>query len=169
LNVVELHLPPLRERRDDIQLLAKHFLRVAAEQFNKRVVKFSQSALHALDEYAWPGNVRELENVVQRAAVLCDGHSIETWHLPSLIQGSGGTGENLNFVQSYEQEVLQFKRRLILRTLKQCDWSKAETARTLGVARGYLHRLINQLDIREEDEVDLPVTNEMAFPSKRVM
>lgn len=166
LNVVQLHLPPLRERRDDIQLLAQHFLQVAAEQFKKRVQKFSKSALNALDEYAWPGNVRELENVVQRAAVLCDGHSVETWHLPSSVRG---TGENLSFVQSYEQEVRQFKRRLILRTLRQCGWSKAESARTLGVARAYLHRLINQLDIREADEPDLPVVNELPLPPKRVM
>jgi transcriptional regulator with GAF, ATPase, and Fis domain len=75
----------------------------------------------------------------------------------------------LSFVQSYEQEVRQFKRRLILRTLRECGWSKAESARTLGVARAYLHRLINQFDIREADEPDLPVANELPLPPKRVM
>jgi DNA-binding NtrC family response regulator len=166
LNVVQLHLPPLRDRRDDIHLLAQHFLQVSAQQFNKRVKKFSKSALHALDEYAWPGNVRELENVVQRAAVICDGHSVELWHLPSSVRDSG---ENSSPSQSYEQEVRQFKRRLILRTLRQSDWNKAESARTLGVARGYLHRLINQLDIRESEEPNLLVANELPLPTKRIM
>ena len=166
LNVVQLHLPPLRERRDDIHLLAQHFLQVSAKQFNKRVNKFSRFALHTLDEYAWPGNVRELENVVQRAAVICDGHTVELWHLPSSIRG---TGENSSLSQSYEQEVRQFKRRLILRTLRQSGWNKAESARTLGVARGYLHRLINQLDIRESEEPNLLETKEHSLPPKRIM
>jgi DNA-binding NtrC family response regulator len=166
LNVVQLNLPPLRDRRDDIHLLAQHFLQMAAQQFNKSVKKFSRAALHALDEYAWPGNVRELENVVQRAAVICDGNSIEIWHLPSSVRG---TGENSSFSQSYEQEVRQFKRRLILRTLRQSAWNKAESARTLGVARGYLHRLINQLDIRESEEPNPLLAKELPMAPKRIM
>jgi transcriptional regulator with GAF, ATPase, and Fis domain len=166
LNVVQLHLPPLRDRRDDIHLLAQHFLQVAAQQFNKRVKKFSKAALHALDEYAWPGNVRELENVVQRAAVICDGQAVELWHLPTSVRG---TGETLSFDQSYEQEVRQFKRRLILRTLRQTGWNKTESARTLGVARGYLHRLMNQLEIRESEEPNLLVANELPLAPKRIM
>jgi DNA-binding NtrC family response regulator len=150
LNVVQLHLPPLRERRDDIPLLAHHFLQVAAQRFTKKVKKFSYSALRALDEYAWPGNVRELENAVQRAVILCDGHAVEPWHLPVAIRSTDDEVSGLD--RSYEQEVRQFKRRLVLRTLRQCGWSKAESARILGVARGYLHRLINQLDIHEADE-----------------
>jgi DNA-binding NtrC family response regulator len=156
----------LRDRRDDIHLLAQHFLQVAAQQFNKRVKKFSKAALHALDEYAWPGNVRELENVVQRAAVICDGQAVELWHLPTSVRG---TGETLSFDQSYEQEVRQFKRRLILRTLRQTGWNKTESARTLGVARGYLHRLMNQLEIRESEEPNLLVANELPLAPKRIM
>ena len=155
LNVVQLHLPPLRERRDDIPLLAHHFLQVAAQRFTKKVKKFSYSALRAMDEYAWPGNVRELENAVQRAVILCDGNAVEPWHLPAAIRSSDETS---SMDRSYEQEVRQFKRRLILRTLRQCDWSKAESARVLGVARGYLHRLINQLEIHESDEPEIVVS-----------
>lgn len=149
LNVVQLHLPPLRERRDDIPLIAHHFLQVAAQRFTKKAKKFSYSALRSLDEYAWPGNVRELENAVQRAAILCDGHSVEPWHLPAAIRSAD---DSASVERSYEEEVRQFKRRLILRTLRHCGWSKAESARVLGVARGYLHRLINQLEIRESEE-----------------
>jgi DNA-binding NtrC family response regulator len=153
LNVVQLHLAPLRERRDDIALLAQHFLNLAAQRFDKKVKKFSSSALHALEEYSWPGNVRELENAIQRAAILCDGHGIETWHLPSEIR-SASADEPILLERSYEHEVRHFKRRLVVRTLRQCNWSKAETARTLGIARGYLHRLINQLDITEAEDLD---------------
>src|ERR1700690_3540060 len=131
LNVVQMHLPPLRERRDDISLLAQHFLQTSSEQFNK--------------------NVRELENPVQRAVVLSEGQTVDVWHLPGGIRSSPSEPV---LIRSYEEEVRQFKRRLLLRTLQECGWRKAESARTLGVARGYLHRLINQLELRQtEDEV----------------
>jgi DNA-binding NtrC family response regulator len=149
LNVVQMHLPPLRDRRDDITLLAQHFLRDSAEQFKKKSRRFSQMAVHALEEYRWPGNVRELLNAVQRAVVLSEGQTVEVWHLPTAIR-KGIDGPEFN--RSYEEEVRQFKRRLVLRTLRECGWRKAETARTLGVARGYLHRLINQLGIDQGDE-----------------
>ena len=155
LNVVQLHLPPLRERGDDIPLLAHHFLQAAVKRFTKKAKKFSYSALRAMDEYSWPGNVRELENAVQRAAILCDGNAVEAWHLPAAIRTSDETS---TMDRSYEQEVRQFKRRLILRTLRQCEWNKAESARVLGVARGYLHRLIHQLDIHESDEPEIVVS-----------
>lgn len=166
LNVVQLDLPALRERRDDIHLLAQHFLQASAQQFKKKVTRFSQAALHSIIEYSWPGNVRELENIVQRAVVLCDRDSIENWHLPSTIRNKG---EDPHLEQSYEQEVRQFKRRLVIRTLRQCGWNKAESARTLGVARGYLHRLINQLEIRESDEPASMAVREPLFPPKQVM
>jgi DNA-binding NtrC family response regulator len=149
LNVVHLHLPALRERREDIPLLAQYFLQKFAEQFYKRVKKFSRSALLALEEYSWPGNVRELENVVQRAVALSDGPIVDDEYLPDAILENCG---NLKSGDSYEDEVRQFKRRLVMRTLQACGGSIAETARTLGVARGYLHRLINRLDIRAKED-----------------
>jgi two-component system response regulator AtoC len=149
LNVVQMHVPPLRERRDDIPLLAQHFLQVSGQQFNKKVKRFSRLALHALEEYNWPGNVRELENTVQRAVVLSEGHTVDVWHLPKGIRSSS---EEPTLSHSYEDEVRQFKRRLLLRTLQECGWRKAESARALGVARGYLHRLINQLELRQPEE-----------------
>jgi DNA-binding NtrC family response regulator len=154
LNVVQMHLPPLRARRDDIPLLAHHFLQISAQQFNKKVKRFSQPALHALEEYAWPGNVRELENAVQRSVVLSEGHTVDLWHLPSPIRSTGDA--TIAAGSSYETEVRQFKRRLLLRTLRECGWRKAESARSLGLARGYLHRLINQLEIQEHNEEKRP-------------
>jgi DNA-binding NtrC family response regulator len=163
LNVIELHIPPLRERREDIPLLAQHFLQIFAHRFAKQVRRFSPPALYALQEYAWPGNVRELENAIQRAVVLSDGLTIEVSQLPNAICDNVAV-QNLscsydvanvvtrNLSSSYEEEVRRFKRRLILRTLRACNWSKSESARNLGVARPYLHRLINQLEIRVEEE-----------------
>src|SRR4029077_7088201 len=87
LNVVQLHLPPLRERRDDIPLLAQQFLIKSAQQFKKKARKFSPQALNALEQHNWPGNVRELENVVQRAVVLSDDQTVDVDALPSSMRG----------------------------------------------------------------------------------
>ena len=160
LNVVQMHLPALRERRDDIPLLAQHFLESSAVQFKRKAKRFSQPALHALEEYSWPGNVRELQNAVQRAVVLSEGQTIELWQLPAALR-SGSDMPLLS--RSYEEEVREFKRRLILRTLRECGWRKAESARVLGVARGYLHRLINQLAIEEVRE-EAPVATTVRVP-----
>jgi DNA-binding NtrC family response regulator len=166
LNVVQMHLPSLRDRRDDIPLLAQHFLQTSSEQFKKKSRRFSQMAIHALEEYRWPGNVRELLNAVQRAVVLSESQTVEVWHLPTAIRrGIDGP----QFSRSYEEEVRQFKRRLVLRTLRECGWRKAESARTLGVARGYLHRLINQLKIEQGDEEIMLEKRESLPPTGPVM
>ena len=166
LNVVQMHLPPLRERRDDISLLAQHFLETAAEQFKRKVKRFSTQALRALEEHAWPGNVRELSNAVQRAVVLSEGSAVEVSHLPAAMRNGSETPE---FARSYEDEVREFKRRLILRTLRECGWQKTESARALGVARGYLHRLINQLEIQQIEEADAAVEQQVFPAGTRLM
>ncbi|HXH50509.1 MAG TPA: sigma-54 dependent transcriptional regulator [Terriglobia bacterium] len=149
LNVVQIQIPALRERRDEIPVLAQHFLQRFAQQFGKNVTRYSPLAIHALEEYQWPGNVRELENAVQHAVVMAEGPAIETWHLPNSLRGDF---EETVVGRSYEDEVREFKRRLILRTLRECGGRKVDAARALGVARGYLHRLINQLQIQIDDE-----------------
>jgi len=174
LNVVQLHIPPLRERRDGVAVLAYHFLEQFGQQFSKKVKRFSSLALGALEEYDWPGNVRQLENVVQRAVVLAEGATVEIWHLPNIL--SDGFRQQ-RLAHSYDDEVRDFKRRLIMRTLHKCGGNKAETARTLGLARGYLHRLINQLQIQREDgaleatpeEQGGEVAEESPLESARVM
>ena len=168
LNVVQMHLPPLRERRDDIPLLAQQFLQKFALQFKKKARRFSQQALAALEEQNWPGNVRELENVVQRAVVLSEDQTVDAMHLPTSMRSTrialaSGQGSDEPLSRSYEDEVRRFKRSLVLRALRECGWRKAECARTLGVARGYLHRLINQLGIHE-DESDAAVEQREEYP-----
>ena len=88
LNVVQMHLPPLRERRDDIPLLAQQFLLKSAQQFKKKARRFSPQALHALEDHAWPGNVRELENVVQRAIVLSEEQTVDVSSLPASMRSA---------------------------------------------------------------------------------
>ena len=139
LNVVHMHIPPLRERRDDIILLAQLFLVAAAERFQKKVKRFSHQALLALEEYSWPGNVRELENAVQRAVVLSEGQAVDVSHLPLDIRSNShepetfsGSDTGMSVSSSYEGEIRQFKRRLILRTLRKHGWNKVESARSLA-------------------------------------
>jgi DNA-binding NtrC family response regulator len=170
LNVVQLHLPPLRERRDDIPLLAYQFLQRFAQQFNQKARRFSQEALQTLEEHTWPGNVRELENVVQRAVVLSEGQTVDVAQLPAalrhvrVVPTATQVADATPLSRSYEDEVRRFKRSLVVRALNECGWRKAECARNLGVARGYLHRLINLLGIQEgegtsavQDRDELPL------------
>jgi DNA-binding NtrC family response regulator len=154
LNVIQLHLPPLRERTGGIVALAHHLLQQINREFGKKVTRFSRLAIDALDEYAWPGNVRELENMIRRAVVLAEGTTVEIWHLPVKLRDGFDTNQA---TRSYEEELRDFKRRLVLRTLQKCDGNKAETARVLGLARGYLHRLIHDLKIQSEETEVIPV------------
>jgi two-component system response regulator AtoC len=148
LNVIHVGLPPLRERPGEVTRLAHYFLERFSSQNGGKVHRFSQVGLEAMEQHSWPGNVRELENVVQRAVVLADGPTIETWHLPENLRNDF---EQPKTGELYEEEVRNFKRRLIVRKLQECGGNKAETARVLGLARGYLHRLINELRIRPEE------------------
>jgi DNA-binding NtrC family response regulator len=167
LNVVQIQLPPLRERREEIPSLAYHFLRRFAESFGVKAKRISRLALHALEEHHWPGNVRELENVIQRAVLMAEGSTVEIWHLPL---GLGREFEAARRVHSYEEEVRDFKRRLILRVLRECSWKKSEAARALGIARGYLHKLITQLHIQEEAiGTEPPAATADELPTGRVM
>ena len=93
LNVVQVELPPLRERRGGISVMAQHFLGKFGKQFRKGVRRFSSQTLRGLEEYSWPGNVRELENVVQRAVVLAEGPTIELWHLPDGLRRQAAPAE----------------------------------------------------------------------------
>ena len=165
LNVIQLHLPPLRDRIGGVVILAHHLLQQVSSELGKKVASFSHQAIEALDEYRWPGNVRELENVVRRAVVLAEGPTIELWNLPERLRA--GCDERPEG-RSYEEELRDFKRRLVIRTLQKCNGNKAETARVLGLARGYLHRLIHELKIQSEESVlesksDQPVASNIVM------
>jgi DNA-binding NtrC family response regulator len=153
MNTIELTLPPLRERRDDIVLLAHSFLHKFAERHRRPAQRICQAGLSALVEHDWPGNVRELQNVIEGAVVICDGPEIRIEHLPARFSGF----EPEVTCHSFEDEVRSFKRRLIQRTLEETHNNKLQAARNLGIARSSLHRLIDDLQI---DPCTLPEIEE---------
>jgi DNA-binding NtrC family response regulator len=143
LNTIELNLPPLRERRDDIALLAHSFLRTYADKHKRGARRIHGASMAALQEYDWPGNIRELQNVIERAVVLCDGPEVMMEHLPSQF----AVWESSMNDNSFDEEVRNFKRRLIQRVLSDTNNNKLQAARSLKIARSSLHRLIDELDI----------------------
>ena len=146
LNTVEIQLPPLRERRDDIVPLALSFLRSYAAKHNRPARRLAPLTMSMLQEYDWPGNVRELQNVIERAVVVSDDAEIRCEHLPvqfSVPIAHNFEGEDLTF----DGEVRNFKRRLIQRTLIENGNNKLQAARSLKIARSSLHRLIDELDV----------------------
>ncbi|HPH02279.1 MAG TPA: sigma-54 dependent transcriptional regulator [Spirochaetota bacterium] len=158
LNVVEIHVPPLRERQDDIPLLARHFVRKKAGEISIPEPEIDPAAMQALEEYSWKGNIRELENVIERAVILCDGNRIGTDSLPNhlrrLTQNQfpetgretrkppalpvrEATGQNL------KQAIADFERRYIEETVRDCADDKKEAALKLGISVASLYRKLN--------------------------
>jgi len=136
LNVVTLNLPPLRERGEDIPLLATHFLRRFAEKNGKRIKGFTPEAMDRLLKHPWPGNVRELENAVERAVVLALGEYVSERELPpQLSADEGGRAEN-GFANLTLEEL---ERLAILDALDAAGGNKSEAARRLGITRKTLH------------------------------
>jgi two-component system response regulator AtoC len=139
LNVVQIAVPPLRDRREDIPLLVEHFVRRSNRLMHKRVAAVSGAALDVLRAYAWPGNVRELQNVVERAVALVDRSVIEVNDLPldlmlpdvrHLVEDSA----SLPLRQARDR----FERQVVLRVLERVRWNQSEAARLLGVHRNSL-------------------------------
>jgi DNA-binding NtrC family response regulator len=151
MNTIELTLPPLRERRDDVILLAHSFLHKFAEKHRRPALRICAAAMSALAEHDWPGNVRELQNVIEGAVVICDGPDIRIEHLPARFMSA----EPELTCHTFEDEVRSFKRRLIQRTLEETHNNKLQAARSLGIARSSLHRLIDELQIERVSVVNI--------------
>jgi DNA-binding NtrC family response regulator len=146
LTGAQIHLPPLRERTEDIRLLAEYFIACAAARQKRPVPALSESAVALLKQHDWPGNVRELQNLMEVVVALEDDKIIEPSHISSHLQIA--TDEQRILLDgSFEQEVRAFKRRLIERTLFEHQNNKLQAAKSLGLARSSLHRLIDELHI----------------------
>ena len=161
LNVINIAMPPLRERREDIPLLVSHFFTYYCRQNNKflspagdSTLHFQPDALQVLMEHNWPGNVRELENVVERAVVLANDPAVPLDVLPDpLLQANGirlhrKDGGPLPPDASLFEIVNDFERRVILERLEQCTWSQTEAAESLRVPLSTLNQKIKRLDIK---------------------
>jgi Nif-specific regulatory protein len=149
LNVVELAMPPLRERPEDISLLANYFASKHGEKCNRRVLGVSPEAQARLLSYEWPGNVRELENAIERAVVLGATDHILPEDLPEATLESQTTTITTS-APRYHEAVTQTKKQIILSAMDQAKGSYTEAAKLLGVHPNYLHRLIRNLNLREQ-------------------
>jgi len=136
LNVISIHLPLLRERKEDIPLLAVHFLKKYNQKEGKHVVNFGADAMEALLECDWPGNVRQLENAVSHALILAQGDVIRRRHLPRFLRESSTTSAATSLAEN--------ERHLILRVLQESNWNKHDAARRLQVSRSTLYSKIRR-------------------------
>jgi len=137
INTVEIHLPPLRERREDIPLLAMHFLNRSRARYRKQVAGFSYAAMQQMMQYAWPGNVRELEHTVERAVLLCRGDEIDPANLA--ITAARASTPSFDNMSIDEVESL-----LIRKVLRRCDGNISQAADVLGLSRAALYRRIEK-------------------------
>ena len=150
INVVSVHVAPLRERREDVRLLAETFLERASREYG-REIHFSREALTALEHYAWPGNVRELENAVERGAALCDGGSIGFEDLPDAICNAGRSDKMREAWRvggaGFEETVSRFEREIILEALEREQWNQTRTSEALGITRRVLKLKMDRFKI----------------------
>jgi DNA-binding NtrC family response regulator len=155
LKVVEIELPPLRDRTEDIPALSHRFLEQVAERLGREPKPLSPEALATLTRHTWPGNVRELRNVLEQAAVLAGGEAIEVsdLHLP----GKSASGapvdlvDGLTFGDAKRQTVESFERDFLLRALREHEGNVSRTAQSIGMVRQSLQQKIRELGLRSED------------------
>src|SRR6185295_15294835 len=140
LNVIEIHLPPLRERREDIPLLVDAFLKRCAESSRKPVRGMKEAALALLIDHGWPGNVRELENVIERAVTLSRGEKITPEDLPPTIQGARGDRRVFDEAADRILPLQDIEKEYIMRILEKTGGNKYQAAQVLGIDRKTLYR-----------------------------
>ncbi len=147
LNVVRIHIPPLRERRQDIPLLVEHFCRRFNRSIRREVTGVAPDTMEVLLNYPWPGNVRELENCIERAFIVCHDSQIQPRHLPPEIlnkaHGSGGTHVSPTDGRGSGAS----ERERIIAVLDKTDWNVAKAARLLGIARNTLYQRLKSMNI----------------------
>jgi DNA-binding NtrC family response regulator len=155
VNVMRIQVPALRDRSEDIPLLANHFLEKYAIEYGKDVDSIHPAAMARLMEYAWPGNVRELENAMARAVIVSEDNSILVRDLPEAIgmdeedvitidSGLSGSGN------SFEEQLRDYKIKLANRAIVECHGNKTLAAKSLSISRAYLHRLLRGVEGAEE-------------------
>jgi DNA-binding NtrC family response regulator len=137
LNTIEIHLPPLRERREDIGALARHFLWQQLQRYRKNVDGFDPAAMQAMLRYDWPGNVRELEHTIERAVLMANGSTIRAADL-----GLMGPAESASSIEELSLEEVEAL--LIKKALARCDGNVSRAAEALGLSRSALYRRLEK-------------------------
>jgi two-component system response regulator HydG len=173
LNVINIPLPALRERDEDVPLLSYHFLKRYSDRLGKRVRSFTPEALELLSGYRWPGNVRELENAIERAVVLCRGDSISPVDLPPAVTGRtaplvreapAGQEEQqwlqLSYAAAKEQALRRFEKGYVESLMKACDSNISAAARKAGMDRSNFKRVLRKYrtDVEPDDPSDEPAS-----------
>ncbi|MBH0190147.1 MAG: sigma-54-dependent Fis family transcriptional regulator, partial [Nitrospira sp.] len=152
LNVIELKLPPLRERLEDIPLLVAAFLKKCSEAGRKEVKGVSESALAMLMDYPWPGNVRELENVIERAVTLSRGEKISPDDLPQAVQGARGDRRVLDEAAEKSLPLHEIEKEYIKKILDKTGGNKYQAAHALGIDRKTLYRKLAEMEDKPHPE-----------------
>ena len=146
LNVIPIHVPALRQRKEDIHVLVEYFLKILAQENGKRVKQISPEALEVLEAYDWPGNVRELRNTVERLFIMTPADVIRAQDIPASIleaqDSASSRGEN-----DFRNAKMQFEKEYIQRKLKEFEGNISKTAKAIGVERTNLHRKIKNYQI----------------------
>jgi two-component system nitrogen regulation response regulator GlnG len=173
LNVVRIHIPPLRERREDVPLLVNYFLEKIAREQQRKPKSIAANVIKALGKYHWPGNVRELENAIRRAHVMAKGDAILQSDLPPEISGQGGSGATpppaiageaaVTDAAAFARQLFQWARRdpklkvipavereLVIQALKETNNNQVHAAKLLGITRATLRKRIEKFGIQRE-------------------
>jgi transcriptional regulator with PAS, ATPase and Fis domain len=141
LKVIEIALPPLREKSEDIPLLVDHFCDLFNKKFKKTINGVSNEVLNTFMNYPWPGNVRQLEHTIEHAFVVCPDRAIMAEHLPSEIREYSRITSHVSVKRQVNEP------QEILRALNKTDWNKAKAARLLGISRRTIYRKIAQYNL----------------------
>jgi len=146
LNVIPFYVPALRERTEDIPILAGHFLAEFASAYGKKPKEFSAGAMDVLKAYPWPGNVRELKNLVERLVIVCPSPIIETHHLPPEVFRGAPRSPQKPY-ESLQEARSAYEREFVLRKLEESRWNMTKAAQALGLERSHLYRKMRALGI----------------------
>jgi two-component system, NtrC family, response regulator AtoC len=164
LNVVPIHLPPLRERIEDVPLLVEHFVRKFNERLKKNIARVEDDALERLLSHPWPGNIRELENVLERSILFCEGNSIRARDLPHEVSGqtdapmrplstsASGPAPEGSLKEMVRQETERLERELIQRALDETGGNVTQAARKLKISRKSLQNKMKDFGLRDKSE-----------------
>jgi two-component system, NtrC family, nitrogen regulation response regulator NtrX len=146
LNVIPFYVPALRERIEDMPILAAHFLAEFCEAYGKKPKEFTVPAMEVLLSYPWPGNVRELKNLVERLVIMSPGQKIEPHHLPpELFRGAAKSPQKP--YESLQEARSAYEREFVLRKLEENRWNMTKAAEALGLERSHLYRKMRSLGI----------------------
>ncbi len=146
LAVIPIQIPPLRDRVEDISVLAQHFLQMLNKKSNKRIYRFSNAAVTVMNKYAWPGNVRELMNAVEYSCAICSGETIEVEDLPLTLQQQSDLIPG--FRSQADRTLDEMQKQYILHVLQETNWHQKKACQILGLSKTTLYRRLREYGIR---------------------